>query len=86
MPRVIDQADVFNRGEFAGPFLPRSAAVPARPDVSVAGVLLLSAVAVVLAILGALLLSAVLLGAWWLVVHIPVPHAVTHLLALLHIA
>lgn len=52
-------------------------------DVSVGGVMLLTTVAVGMAIAGAGLLAAVFLGLWWVLSLIPVPAAVTHLLHLL---
>jgi hypothetical protein len=54
-------------------------------NVSVSGVMLLSAIAVTLAILGAISLGAAVIGIWWLVSHIPVPPVVWHLLAALHL-
>jgi len=48
--------------------------------ISIAGVVLLSAMAVVLTILGVLMLGALMVGAWWLVSHIPVPAFVGHLI------
>jgi hypothetical protein len=53
----------------------RAAQRRATPDnhISIAGVVLLSAMAVVLTILGVLLLGAFMVGVWWLVSHIPVP-------------
>jgi hypothetical protein len=54
-----------------------------RQDVSIAGVLLLSAAAVVVAIVSVVMLGLIVMGAWWLLSHIPVPAAVRHLLALL---
>ncbi len=61
--------------------LPALRAAPAGEQVSVAGVVLLSALAVALTIVGVLLLGAVLLGIWWLVSHIPVPPFVWRLLS-----
>jgi len=52
-------------------------------DVSVAGVLLLSIAAVVIAILCVVMLGATVMGAYWLLSHIPVPTALKHLWALL---
>ncbi|HTZ69536.1 MAG TPA: hypothetical protein VMB71_02700 [Acetobacteraceae bacterium] len=57
-------------------------AAPSR-DISVAAIVLLSALAVALTILGVVLLGAVMVGVWWLVSHIPVPAFVWHLLAVL---
>ncbi len=68
-------------------FVPRSEAVPEAggPDVSVAGVLLLSAVAVFLAILSVVVLGVLLMSAWWLLTHVPLPAPVQHLLAWAHL-
>ena len=68
-------------------YLPVDAgARPPSAEVSVGGVLLLSTMAVVLAILGAMLLAATMLGVWWLISHIPVPPVMMRLLATLHLA
>jgi hypothetical protein len=48
--------------------------------ISIAGVVLLSAMAVVLTILGVLLLGALMVGTWWLISHIPVPPFVWRLI------
>jgi hypothetical protein len=56
---------------------PRSTA--SHNHTSIAGVVLLSAMAMVLTILGVLLLGAIVVGAWWLISHIPVPHFVSQL-------
>jgi hypothetical protein len=61
-------------------------AAPAEANVSVGGVLLLSTMAVILAILGAMLLISLVLAAWWLLSHIPIPAPVHHLLAALGLA
>jgi hypothetical protein len=55
-------------------------------DVSVAGVMLLSAVSVFMAILGMLTLALFVIGCWWLISHIPVPQFAHQLLARLHLA
>jgi hypothetical protein len=74
---------------FAADLLPADGgaegAAPRRgqQDMSIAGVLLLSVVAVVLAILSVVWLGLMVMGAWWLLSHVPVPAAVRHLLALL---
>jgi hypothetical protein len=47
--------------------------------ISIAGVVLLSAMAMVLTILGVLLLGAIVVAAWWLLSHIPVPHFIAAL-------
>ena len=61
-----------------------SAAPRGEPqDVSVAGVLLLSAAAVVIAILCVVMLGGTVMGAYWLISHVPVPTALKHLWALL---
>ncbi len=86
MNSVSPTSDVYAQADRVAPFMPTDAATPpVRVDVSVAGVLLLSAVAVTLAILGALMLGVTVLGLWWVVVHIPVPPIVWHLLAALHL-
>jgi hypothetical protein len=56
-------------------------AAPPQANVSIAGVVLLSALAVALTIVGVLVLGAVLVVAWWLVSHIPVPPFIWRLLA-----
>jgi hypothetical protein len=58
----------------------------AEQDVSVAGVMLLSAVSVCMAILAMLTLALFVIGAWWVISHIPVPPGVMHLLIKLHLA
>jgi len=50
-----------------------SGSPPARTDTSIAGTILLTALAVALTILGVLLLGAVFVSAWWLLRHIPLP-------------
>ncbi len=86
MNSVSPTSDVYAQADRVASFMPTDAATPpVRVDVSVAGVLLLSAVAVTLAILGALMLGVTVLGLWWVVVHIPVPPIVWHLLAALHL-
>jgi hypothetical protein len=70
---------------YAPGFLPTNESSPGaqEPDVSVIGVMLLSLFAVTLAVLGILMLGLVVMGAWWLVSHIPVPpfvwRVLTHL-------
>jgi hypothetical protein len=68
---------------YAPGFMPVGDTPAGKADVSVAGVLLLSALAVVMAIVSVVMLGLVVMGAWWLVSHIPVPDAVRHLVALL---
>ena len=76
----------FAKGDLVAQFMPIDAAAPPSPaDVSVGGVLLLTTMAVILAILGAMLLASIVLGTWWLAVHIPVPPAVMRLLAASHL-
>lgn len=58
----------------------------APAPVSVGGVLVLTTVAVGLAILGAAMMTALVLAVWWLLSLIPIPAAVWHLLAMLHLA
>jgi hypothetical protein len=58
----------------------------AEQDVSVAGVMLLSAFSVFMAILAMLFLAVFVIGAWWVISHIPVPPVVMHLLVKLHLA
>jgi hypothetical protein len=58
----------------------------AEADVSVAGIMLLSAVSVLMAILAMLTLALFVIGGWWVVSHIPVPPGVMHLLVKLHLA
>ena len=55
-------------------------------DVSVSGVLVLSFVSVGMAIMAMLAVAVTVIGLWWLIAHIPVPPALTHLLAKLHLA
>jgi len=50
-------------------------------DVSVAGVMMLSAMSVFMAVMAMVTLALFIMGAWWLVSHIPVPHVVTQLLS-----
>ena len=59
-------------------------APPAEDDVSVAGVMMLSAVSVLMAVLAMVGFALVLIGCWWLISHVLVPAAVHHLLARLH--
>ena len=54
-------------------------------DVSVAGVMLLSAVSVCMAIFAMVTLALVLIASWWLVSHIPVPPVVMQILGKLHL-
>ncbi len=54
-------------------------------DVSVAGVMLLSAMSVGMAIMAMVMLALIVIGAWWLVSHIPVPAFVSHAWASLHL-
>jgi hypothetical protein len=61
----------------------RPAQIPTQDNVSVAAMVLLSALAVTLTIIGVLLLGAVMVGAWWLISHIPVPPIVWRLVHLL---
>ena len=66
------------------PSVPRSPGADSPPDdgdVSVAGVMLLTAVSVGIAIMGVLALALFVIAVWWVIVHIPVPPFVTHLLA-----
>jgi hypothetical protein len=55
-------------------------------DVSVAGVMLLSAVSVAMAIFAMVTLALVVIGCWWVISHIPVPPIVMHILTKLHLA
>ena len=55
-------------------------------DVSVAGVMLLSAVSVAMAIFAMVTLALVIIGCWWVIRHIPVPPIVMHMLTKLHLA
>lgn len=55
-----------------------------REHVSVAGVMVLSAVSVGLSILAMILVAVVLVGLWWLISHIPVPPGVSRILSHLH--
>ncbi len=57
-----------------------AAAPQAGEDVSVAGVMLLSALSVGMAIVGMVTLALFVMAGWWLVCHIPVPPFVMHLL------
>ena len=76
----------FSQGDLMAQFMPIDAGTPpATAEVSVAGVLLLTTMAVILAILGAMLLASIVLGIWWLAVHIPVPPAVMRLFSALHL-
>ncbi len=86
MNSVSPTSSNYAQADRVAPFMATdSATPPVKVDVSIAGVLLLSAVAVTLAILGALMLGVIVLGLWWVVVHIPVPPIVWHLLAALHL-
>jgi hypothetical protein len=51
-------------------------------QVSVAAVVLLSALAVTMTIFGVMLLGAVMVAAYWLISHIPIPKIVWHVLVL----
>jgi hypothetical protein len=53
---------------------------PDGQDVSIAGVMLLTAVSVGIAIMGVFALALLVIASWWVIVHIPVPPFVTHLL------
>jgi hypothetical protein len=59
---------------------------PDDEDVSVAGVMLLTAVSVAIAIAGVFALALFVIACWWVIVHIPVPPFVTQLLAKLGLA
>ena len=72
----------FNAEFLSGDENPRA---EAKQDISMMGALLLSATSVVMSIFGMVFLASVLIGCWWLVSHIPVPAAVRHLMALLHL-
>ena len=61
-------------------------AAEAEPDVSIAGVMLLSAMSVMMAILGMVGFALTVLGCWWAISHVPVPAFVHHLLTSLHLA
>lgn len=61
--------------------LPGADNPPDEEEVSVAGVMLLTAVSVVIAIAGVFALALFVIVGWWIIVHIPVPPFVTHLLA-----
>jgi hypothetical protein len=58
----------------------------AEEDVSIAGVLLLSAMSVLMAVAGMVFFALLVIGCWWLLSHVPVPASVHHLLARLHLA
>jgi hypothetical protein len=58
----------------------------AEQDVSVAGVMLLSAMSVLMAILAMVTLALFVIGGWWVISHIPVPPVVMHLLVMMHLA
>ena len=62
-------------------YLPEFDAPLPAEDMSVVGVMLLTAVAVVMAILGVVFLGVFLIVTWWVISHIPVPLAVTQLIA-----
>lgn len=51
-----------------------------KGEMSVLGALLFSAASVAMAVLGMMVLAAVVTGIWWLVSHIPVPGWVMHVL------
>jgi hypothetical protein len=55
-------------------------------DVSVAGVMLLSAVSVVMTIMAIVTLALFVMGSWWLISHIPIPHVVWQILGKLGLA
>ena len=76
----------FGAGSHASGFAPGLDAPPAEPEISVAGVMLLTAFSVAMAFLGVVFLALLLLAAWWVMVHIPVPPFVVHLLAKLGFA
>ena len=57
----------------------------AQEDVSVAGVMLLSAMSVLMAIIGMVTFALFVIGVWWAVSHVPVPAAVHQLFAVLHL-
>jgi hypothetical protein len=66
-------------------YLPEFDAPLAPEEMSVIGVMLLTAMAVVMAILGVVFLGVFLIVTWWVISHIPVPLAVTELIAKLGI-
>ncbi len=57
-------------------------ATPAH-DISLFGALLISAACVAMAILGIMFLAAVLVSAWWLIAHSPLPGLAHHVATLL---
>jgi hypothetical protein len=66
--------------------MPSAYAPPPAEDVSVAGVMLLSAMSVCMAILAMVMLALMVMGGWWLVSHIPIPAVLLHILAKLGLA
>lgn len=58
----------------------------AEDDVSVAGVLLLSAMSMLMAIMAMVTFALFVIGCWWLISHVPVPAGVHALLAKVHLA
>ena len=68
------------QGALSGAYAP-----DANEEVSIAGVMLLSAVSVCMAIMAIVMFALMLLGSWWLVSHIPVPTFVSGLLRSVHI-
>jgi hypothetical protein len=58
----------------------------AEVEVSVAGVMVLTALSVIMAVFGVVMLALALMACWWVLIHIPVPPVVVHLLAKLGLA
>ena len=57
-----------------------------QEDVSVAGVMLLSTMSVLMAIVGMVTFALFVIGCWWALSHVPVPAALHHLLAAIRLA
>jgi hypothetical protein len=55
-------------------------------EVSIAGAMLLSAMSVLIAIVGMVTFALFVIGCWWLISHVPVPTALQHILARIHLA
>ena len=58
----------------------------AEEDVSVAGVMLLSAMSVLMAIIGMITFALFVIALWWVISHVPVPAFVHHILTALRLS
>ncbi len=90
---VITQVDT-KTGMQSLPFLGAMAPIAPGPvhapqaqeDVSVAGVMLLSAMSVLMTIMAMVTLALFVLACWWLLSHVPVPAVVHQLLSKVHLS